>query len=307
MHRLAADVFGLEPARTNRILASAMEYLGQAADALEIDLDHEADLLGLMEKANAALGRISRRMAPAIAEAARSGKDEALKEQAMVNALEAVAHEIRNPLMSVGGFARRLAVQASGEGKVKRYAEVIVNEAARLDHALGEMLSLVTPFVPERKEVDLAGLVTGLAPVLPDAGGKKPAGRRLDIKLHLPAGPLMLEVDPKGVSEALVKMSGYAAHLLRHESNQPVLHIHLKKRRQGSRSDLVRRGRARQRRFRPAGRQELRAGTGPGPARRIVEGHGGYLSVGVLAPGQGFCDHRRIAPGPAIGLAVRFG
>ena len=52
-----------------------------------------------------------------------------------------VAHEIRNPLTPIGGFARRLAKRLAGEQK--EYAEIIVREVDRLEAMLDETLSFV--------------------------------------------------------------------------------------------------------------------------------------------------------------------
>jgi PAS domain S-box-containing protein len=52
-----------------------------------------------------------------------------------------VAHEIRNPLISLGGFARRLT--KSLDGSLKEYADIIVKEVTRLEGILNEILSFV--------------------------------------------------------------------------------------------------------------------------------------------------------------------
>jgi PAS domain S-box-containing protein len=52
-----------------------------------------------------------------------------------------VAHEIRNPLVSVGGFAKRL--ERKLEGNLKEYAGIIVKEVARLEGILKEILGFV--------------------------------------------------------------------------------------------------------------------------------------------------------------------
>lgn len=52
-----------------------------------------------------------------------------------------VAHEIRNPLTSLGGFARRLLKKLEGHTE-KRYAEIIVKEVERLERLLTDILIL---------------------------------------------------------------------------------------------------------------------------------------------------------------------
>ncbi|MBI4655040.1 MAG: GAF domain-containing protein [Nitrospirae bacterium] len=51
-----------------------------------------------------------------------------------------VAHEIRNPLVSIGGFARRLEKRLDGE--LQGYAGIIVTEARRLEGILKDILRL---------------------------------------------------------------------------------------------------------------------------------------------------------------------
>ena len=68
-----------------------------------------------------------------------------------------VAHEIRNPLVSVGGFAKRLEKKL--DGNLKEYAGIIVKEVERLEGILREILGFVREVRLSREMVDLNRLV----------------------------------------------------------------------------------------------------------------------------------------------------
>jgi signal transduction histidine kinase len=52
-----------------------------------------------------------------------------------------VAHEIRNPLTSIGGFARRLNNKLLQGSREKEYADIVVSEVDRLERILRDVLS----------------------------------------------------------------------------------------------------------------------------------------------------------------------
>jgi signal transduction histidine kinase len=54
-----------------------------------------------------------------------------------------IAHEIRNPLVIIGGFTKRLAKQVQLDEKDNRYIEIIIGEVARLEAILNEILNYV--------------------------------------------------------------------------------------------------------------------------------------------------------------------
>jgi len=53
---------------------------------------------------------------------------------AMGNLVQGVAHEIRNPIMTIGGFAQRIKKELEGHEKVGKYIDIIVEETNRLEN-----------------------------------------------------------------------------------------------------------------------------------------------------------------------------
>ncbi|MCK5008906.1 MAG: hypothetical protein KAS98_00375, partial [Deltaproteobacteria bacterium] len=74
---------------------------------------------------------------------------------AVGNVAARVTHEIRNPLVAIGGFARRI-LRKDQEGEVNRnYVKIIVEEIDRLENTLTDILSFAKPALPKCDTVDL--------------------------------------------------------------------------------------------------------------------------------------------------------
>ena len=70
-----------------------------------------------------------------------------------------IAHEIKNPLTSIGGFARRLDRAFSEESQEKRYTQTIIKEVSRLEKILNDLLNYTRDESLVLKELDLRDIL----------------------------------------------------------------------------------------------------------------------------------------------------
>jgi two-component system sensor histidine kinase HydH len=71
-----------------------------------------------------------------------------------------MAHEIRNPLVSIGGFARRIAKLVESNSPLRGYVEVIQEEVTRLEKLLREILDFTGENLSYYGDHELAKLIT---------------------------------------------------------------------------------------------------------------------------------------------------
>lgn len=110
-----------------------------------------------------------------------------------------VAHEIRNPLISVGGFARRLEKKLSGN--LKEYADIITKEVGRLEVILNEILGFVKELRIAKEPVNTDRLIDDVI-VLVQSDIKE---RAITI-VRKSEVPIELYVDPGRMKEAILNI-----------------------------------------------------------------------------------------------------
>lgn len=70
-----------------------------------------------------------------------------------------VAHEIRNPLVSIGGFTRRIRKKVGDDSPITPYLDVIIEEVSRLERTLNEMLDFSSDARGHFEEHDLNEII----------------------------------------------------------------------------------------------------------------------------------------------------
>ncbi len=81
------------------------------------------------------------------------------KMAALGEMMSRLAHEIRNPLVAVSGFARRLRVKTSEDQVQNRYASIILQETERLEKFLEETLTFSREAVPSFERSDINRII----------------------------------------------------------------------------------------------------------------------------------------------------
>jgi hypothetical protein len=77
------------------------------------------------------------------------------KLEALEKMVEGVAHEIRNPIVAIGGFARRIRSKLQPGDTLQVYADHIIHEVERLETMITEILKLQTIVVSMHKSVNI--------------------------------------------------------------------------------------------------------------------------------------------------------
>jgi len=110
-----------------------------------------------------------------------------------------VAHEIRNPLISVGGFAKRLEKKLSGN--LKEYADIISKEVERLERILNEILGFVREMRIVKESVTAEKLIDDIISLI-----QSDIEDRDIVIVRESDGPVELYVDPGRMKEALLNI-----------------------------------------------------------------------------------------------------
>lgn len=98
-----------------------------------------------------------------------------------------VGHEVRQPLTSIGGFARQLTKETQLSEHAKRKLQIIVDEVARLERMLGELNDLSRPVEYNWNETDMGevldDVLEGLTPEITNSNAHLTISKDDDVPL----------------------------------------------------------------------------------------------------------------------------
>jgi signal transduction histidine kinase len=111
-----------------------------------------------------------------------------------------IAHEVRNPLVSIGAAAQVVAEELTADSRVLGEVQAIAREVKRLDNIVTDFLNFARPRRAELRTVDLAAVVDETV-ALARAKAKDVVLRVNEIER-----PLKARCDPDGIKQVLLNV-----------------------------------------------------------------------------------------------------
>jgi two-component system sensor histidine kinase HydH len=113
-----------------------------------------------------------------------------------------VAHEIRNPLSSIKGFATYFRQRYGGVPDDVKVADIMIAEVDRLNRVITELLEFSRPMALKRKKTDLAGLAKQVLSTIEVQAREKEITVKADLLPYIPA----INVDPDRMTQVLLNL-----------------------------------------------------------------------------------------------------
>jgi len=113
-----------------------------------------------------------------------------------------ISHEIKNPLMMIGGFARQLVKESADERSLTKL-NIIVNEVQRLESLLKEMRDFYLPRPLDRRETEINALLKDVRDLIKEDCKKR--NIRLDFKTD--REEVFVEADRARLEQVLLNLA----------------------------------------------------------------------------------------------------
>ena len=113
-----------------------------------------------------------------------------------------VAHEIRNPLSSIKGFAVYFKERLSGNKEDEQTADVMIAETERLNRVISQLIEFARPLELKKEKVQFVELVQHTIKLIATDAQKNKISVEIDATADLPE----VEVDPDKIKQVLLNI-----------------------------------------------------------------------------------------------------
>jgi signal transduction histidine kinase len=191
----------LAAGRTLGVIIADNRYSGHAIDDERLNL-----LILLANQAAMALDNVLayNRLAEQFSHLRQTEKDLIQSERmAAIGRMAAqIAHEIRNPLVSIGGFARRILLKYSADDATKQACGIIVQQVCRLEASLRNITNFAGETRPEMVRGNINAAVQATRDVLQEIAIVDKVKISLSLDPHLPE----TFFDPSQIQQVLLNV-----------------------------------------------------------------------------------------------------
>lgn len=126
-----------------------------------------------------------------------------------------MAHEIRNPLAGIRGFASLLIRDLKDNPQAQGMAEHIVTGVDTLNHFLSRILHFSRPLSLELKEIDLKAIIEEVL----FSVKQNPSFQHVTLSIHFPPGPILIHADADLFQSVLFNLLINAAQAIPEKGN----------------------------------------------------------------------------------------
>jgi len=203
---LAGNLIGLFLA--SRITRPIQRLATEAARIAGGDLDDDIEV-----RAPGEVGELADALRAMVVGLRRS-REELLRTERMATLgtlATSLAHEIRNPLSSMR-MSVEVALEEPDESERREASALILEEIARLEHLVDDLLAFARPGPPRRETVDVVEVVTGTIQLL----DRQMVHRKIDVRFDRTTDLPGVLADPRQLRQLLVNLMLNAAQSMPH-------------------------------------------------------------------------------------------
>lgn len=197
---------------------------------------------------------------------------------AMGRALASVAHDIKTPLISIGGFTQLVQRRLEPGSQDYKAMDIVLTETKRLEKMVKDMLDFSRPLELERSPENVCGIVKETMEIVADEAHRK----NVTVEAHLSECENLVSVDAMRMRQALINL---VMNAIQATPNDGTISVNLSRTEQDVAFDVVDRGvgiplKERPKVFSPFFTTK-KEGTGLGLpiVKKIVEAHKGRLEI----------------------------
>jgi two-component system sensor histidine kinase HydH len=113
-----------------------------------------------------------------------------------------VAHEIRNPLSSIKGFATYFRERYRDNPDDRKTSEIMIQEVDRLNRVITQLLEFARPPVIQKKRASLQSLIQHSLKIIE----RQASAKHIEVYSHLPSEIKGVYLDPDGINQVLLNL-----------------------------------------------------------------------------------------------------